>query len=162
MFKTFSDIDDPIRGGVRGGQDLFSWEQVKLDSDRESYLGHSVKAPVGRSQGGPDFLWYEKASKRDPKKIILGEKERIIQMESEAMIRILDQSYGISLKPILTLSHPLIVTPAATSASGSLKTKSSSRSKVKKAKSKKHSKQRKSSPKKSSHSHNQKKDRKRN
>ena len=29
----------PSRGGVRGGQDQFDWEDVKLDKHRESYLG---------------------------------------------------------------------------------------------------------------------------
>lgn len=27
------------RGGVRGGQDQFSWEDVKTDKQRENYLG---------------------------------------------------------------------------------------------------------------------------
>ena len=29
----------PSRGGVRGGQDQFDWEDVKVDKHRESYLG---------------------------------------------------------------------------------------------------------------------------
>lgn len=29
----------PSRGGVRGGQDQFDWEDVKADKHRESYLG---------------------------------------------------------------------------------------------------------------------------
>ena len=29
----------PSRGGVRGGQDQFDWEDVKSDKYRESYLG---------------------------------------------------------------------------------------------------------------------------
>lgn len=28
-----------IRGGTRGGQDQFSWDDVKVDKDRENYLG---------------------------------------------------------------------------------------------------------------------------
>jgi hypothetical protein len=31
----------PSRGGVRGGQDQFDWEDVKADKYRESYLGES-------------------------------------------------------------------------------------------------------------------------
>ena len=32
------------RGGTRGGQDQFKWDDVKLDKDRENYLGHSLQA----------------------------------------------------------------------------------------------------------------------
>ncbi|CAA2970636.1 Hypothetical predicted protein [Olea europaea subsp. europaea] len=42
----------PSRGGVRGGRDQFSWEDVKAEKHRENYLGHSLKAPVGRWQKG--------------------------------------------------------------------------------------------------------------
>jgi hypothetical protein len=30
----------------------FSWDEVKADKYRENYLGHSIKAPVGRWQKG--------------------------------------------------------------------------------------------------------------
>ncbi|KAL6535526.1 hypothetical protein OROMI_026900 [Orobanche minor] len=40
----------PTRGGVRGGRDQFSWDDVKVDKHRENFLGHSVKVPVGRWQ----------------------------------------------------------------------------------------------------------------
>ena len=32
----------PSRGGVRGGQDQFAWEEVKVDKDRENYLGEEI------------------------------------------------------------------------------------------------------------------------
>lgn len=34
----------------------FSWDEVKADKHRENYLGHSVKAPVGRWQKGSVFF----------------------------------------------------------------------------------------------------------
>ena len=34
-----SAIFHPTRGGTRGGQDQFDWEDVKTDKDRECYLG---------------------------------------------------------------------------------------------------------------------------
>ncbi|XP_073118698.1 uncharacterized protein [Henckelia pumila] len=40
----------PSRGGVRGGRDQFSWDDVKVDKHRENYLGHNLKAPVERWQ----------------------------------------------------------------------------------------------------------------
>ena len=36
----------------------FKWDDVKVDKHRENYLGHSVKAPVGRWQKGKYYHAY--------------------------------------------------------------------------------------------------------
>lgn len=48
------------RGGTRGGQAEFTWDQVRGDQHRENYLGHSIFAPTGRWQNNKDVNWYNK------------------------------------------------------------------------------------------------------
>ncbi|XP_057980539.1 uncharacterized protein LOC131166210 [Malania oleifera] len=75
----------PTRGGVRGGRDQFSWDDVKLDKHRENYLGHSIKAPVGRWQKGKDLHWYSRDKKSSDMEAIQEEIKRIKEQEEQAM-----------------------------------------------------------------------------
>ncbi|XP_060103889.1 multiple myeloma tumor-associated protein 2 [Heteronotia binoei] len=74
------------RGGVRGGQDQFNWEDVKTDKQRENYLGNSLMAPVGRWQKGKDLTWYAKEKKSEAALSRAEELAAIRQAEEEAML----------------------------------------------------------------------------
>ncbi|KAJ3057090.1 hypothetical protein HK097_000554 [Rhizophlyctis rosea] len=74
----------PTRGGTRGGQGLFKWEEVKDDKHRENYLGHSLNAPVGRWQKNRDLNWYGKANEQTQADVD-AELAEIKRQEAEAL-----------------------------------------------------------------------------
>ncbi|XP_024971602.1 multiple myeloma tumor-associated protein 2 homolog [Cynara cardunculus var. scolymus] len=91
----------PSRGGVRGGRDQFSWDDVKADKYRENYIGHSLKAPVGRWQKGKDLHWYarDKKSKEADMEAAKEEIRRIKEEEEQAMREALGLAPKRSAKP---------------------------------------------------------------
>lgn len=91
----------PTRGGVRGGRDQFSWDEVKADKHRENYLGHSVKAPVGRWQKGKDLNWYARDKKQGGPNTdaIKEEIQRVKEQEEQAMREALGLAPKSSTRP---------------------------------------------------------------
>uniref|UniRef100_A0A1E1X1Z1 Putative kinase phosphorylation protein n=1 Tax=Amblyomma aureolatum TaxID=187763 RepID=A0A1E1X1Z1_9ACAR len=76
----------PVRGGTRGGADQFNWEDVKDDKYRENYLGHSLRAPVGRWQKGKDLTWYAKEKSQAASTSRESEIAAAKRAEEEAML----------------------------------------------------------------------------
>ncbi|XP_038044540.1 multiple myeloma tumor-associated protein 2 homolog isoform X2 [Patiria miniata] len=102
------------RGGNRGGADQFSWSGVKTDKDREYYLGHSLKAPVGRWQDGRDLQWFNKSRKEGDS--LADERRAIKQAEEEAMMAALGQK--VVKSPSNAVSSTQDLNPAVSAPSG--------------------------------------------
>ncbi|KAL2162755.1 hypothetical protein VTH06DRAFT_6591 [Thermothelomyces fergusii] len=92
------------KSGSRGGVN-FSWDDVATSQYRENYLGHSLKAPVGRWAKGRDLNWYAKA---DPTAANLNETEEEkaarerreeIRKLKEAEEDAISRALGLPIKP---------------------------------------------------------------
>ncbi|XP_065053628.1 multiple myeloma tumor-associated protein 2 homolog [Rhopilema esculentum] len=136
-----ANIYHPSRGGVRGGKDQFNWEDVKSDKDRENYLGHSLKAPVGRWQKGKDLVWYTKdkedgISEEDRRK---KELQGVRDLEAQAMA----EALGFKVPPYPVTKADDKVQDSIKSSEGQRDRESRKKSKRKKDKKDKKSKKKK-------------------
>ncbi|KAI1297477.1 hypothetical protein F5Y03DRAFT_369329 [Xylaria venustula] len=90
--------------GSRGGVN-FDWQDVTTSAHRENYLGHSLKAPVGRWQKGRDLHWYAKADTADsssnetPEEKAARERKEELKKIKEAEEDALARALGLPVAP---------------------------------------------------------------
>ncbi|KAI0199373.1 kinase phosphorylation protein-domain-containing protein [Astrocystis sublimbata] len=89
--------------GSRGGVN-FNWDDVATSAHRENYLGHSLKAPVGRWQKGRDLSWYAKGDAADdpnetPEEKAARERKEELKAIKEAEEDALARALGLPVAP---------------------------------------------------------------
>jgi hypothetical protein len=57
----------PVRGGTRGGRDQFNWDDIKLDKQKDNYIGAAERTvrPTFNCPK-PNALWWTKKDEAGP------------------------------------------------------------------------------------------------